>query len=129
MTTPLDWQDPVTTVRGLIPDLEKLINSNRPDDPAEYIFSDQHLTSLLALNNGRPRLAAADALEILGTSEALILKVITTEDLATDGAKAMAQYLQRARQMRQLDASEVSETEGDFVVVDFYVEPPQLEWR
>lgn len=121
---------PVGDVRALIPDIEPLANPNRPSDPPEPMFSDAHLTALLRINGGNVRLAAADACEALGTSEALILKVITTEDLATNGAALMGRYLERARQMRQAAAAASRDDEwGDIQFIPFQVEPVHAEWR
>src|SRR5690625_2724149 len=67
------------------------------------MFEDTQLEGLLELNNGRVRLAAADAVEAIAFSEALISKVITTEDLQTDGAKVATAMLAKARQLRDAD--------------------------
>ncbi len=120
----------VADVRALIPDVEAIINPNRPGSEPETIFTDSHLASLLRLNRANVRLAAADALEVLGTSEALILKVVTTEDLATNGAALMGRYLERARQMRQAAAAEMNaEDEGGFDIIPFFVSPAHWEPR
>ena len=127
--TIIDFSTDVARVRGLIPDIEELPNSADPSGPVEFIFSDPHLQSFLDLNGGSVRLAAADACEVLGLSEALILKVITTEDLVTDGSKLMQQYLARAKQLRDVEVNFGSGT-GDVVdgfdVVPYYT--PLDQW-
>jgi len=45
-------------------------------DPDHEIFSDEEIEALLDLNNGNVRYAAADALDQIATSQALILKYI-----------------------------------------------------
>lgn len=120
MTTP-DFTTPVWQVRALIPDIEKVPNPNRPYSDPEYLFSDEHLQALLDLNNGSVRLAAADACEALGTSEGFIAKVIKTEDLQTDGAKLMAQFLARARQLRlRADREEALDDVDGFDIIPYH---------
>lgn len=119
----------VLQVRRLIPDIELIPNPNRPGSVPEYIFSDLHLQDLLLMANYRPRRAAADAVEALGTSEALILKVITTEDLATDGAKLMNAYVNRAARMREQDDKDLMDLNNDFFIVPYELEPTHWEPR
>lgn len=99
MTDP-DFSTAIGKVRAYIPDVEQIPNPSHPEAEAEYIFADAHLQVFLDNNNGNIRLAAADACEALGTSEAIIGKVLNTEDLKSDAAKLMGQYLARARQLR-----------------------------
>jgi hypothetical protein len=117
-----DFTSDVAKVRALIPDIEELPHSADPSGPVEFIFSNAHLQVFLDLNEGSIRYAAADACEVLGTSEALILKVITTEDLSTDGAKLMAQYMARAAMLR---TTAIDEVDG-FNVVPYYT--PLDQW-
>lgn len=75
-------------------------------DPENQIFPDGVLQEYLDLNKGRTRRAAADALDAIATSEALISKVIRTQDLQTDGAKvadALRQHADRLRQQEDED--------------------------
>lgn len=96
----IDFTTPVGIVRGLIPDIEVLTNPNTPSDPPEFMFSDGHLAMLLAVSNNQPLLAAAMACDILGTSEAIISKSITSQDLSTDGADMMKAFIARGKQLR-----------------------------
>lgn len=118
----VDFSTPVGQVRALIPDIEKVPNPNDPYGNPEYIFADDHLEAFLGLNDGDVYLAAADACEALGTSEAYIAKVITTEDLQTDGAKLMDSFTRRARHLRDR-ANEKGE--GSFFDVTPYHVPRQ----
>lgn len=64
------------------------------------LLSDASLTDLLALEGGNVKLAAAAALDIIASSEALISKKIELLDLKTDGpavARALREHAQRLR--------------------------------
>ena len=87
-------------VRSLIPDIEQLANPIDPTEDDTYIFSDATIARYLRLNGGNIKRAAASACDVLGTSEALILKVITTDDLVTNGAALMKEYGERAKRLR-----------------------------
>ena len=113
------FDTPIALVRALIPDTEEVPNANRPYDPPEYIFSDQHLTAFLEMNNGNVRLAASDACAALATSEGYIAKVIKTEDLATDGAKLMLAMLQRAKMLREQAKDDTEDMDGETTIVGF----------
>lgn len=81
----------IDTVRLLIPDLDA-------DNPA---FTDSQITSLLVLTRDRVFLAAALALEIIAADEALIYKIVTTDDLSVNGVTGASQVLlARAKQLR-----------------------------
>ena len=86
---PPDYSTSVGKVRALIPDVEQVDWEN--DGNASYMFTDNHLEGLLALypaienpddvdytSTVHIRRAAADAVDVLATSEALISKVIKT---------------------------------------------------
>lgn len=119
-----DFNTDVGKVRALIPDIELL---PVPDGPDEYIFSDKHIEAFLTVGGSVLR-AAAYACETLGTSEGLISKVIKTEDLQTDGAKLMGQFLARARQLRR-DAELYDDSDDVFTVIPYSLYPPQREPR
>ncbi len=129
---PPDYSTSVGKVRALIPDVEQVDWEN--DGNASYMFTDNHLEGLLSLypaienpddvdytSTVHIRRAAADAVDALATSEALISKVIKTEDLQTDGAKLANALIQRAIQLRrQADKEEDDLTAATaFTVVDF----------
>lgn len=120
--TPVDYNTPVGMVRGLIPDIEVLTNPNAPADPAEFMFHDDHLTMLLALSNNQPLLAAAMACDILGTSETIIAKSITTQDLITDGPGLMKAHLARGAQLRAEGLRQDNQEDSD-VVPSIYLFP------
>lgn len=68
--------------------------------------------------------AAADALSAIATSEALIGKVIRTQDLTTDGSKVAAELRAQAATLRaQADTEEEAAAEDDggvFTVAEFH---------
>lgn len=130
--SPPDFSTAVGKVRALIPDIDQ-VDWER-DGNASYIFSDSHLEGLLSLyppienpddvdykSTVHIRRAAADAVDAIATSEALISKVVKTEDLQTDGAKVANALVQRAIQLRRQADKEESDLDLDtaFTIVDF----------
>lgn len=108
---PVDYTTPEGQVRLLIADVS--------DDPAKLVLTDAQVTGFLSLNAGNVRRAAADALDAIATSEALVSKVIRTQDLATDGAKVAAALQTKAAQLRaQADTADDALDDGLFDVVD-----------
>src|SRR5690606_13170189 len=91
-----------------------------------------HISAFISLHDeDSPGLhrAAADAVEALATSEAMISKVIKTEDLQTDGAKVANALLVRARQLREeADREEAKDDQSAFDIVDF-TPLPRIFWR
>lgn len=89
----IDWDSPVGQVRNLIADT----------DETNFALPDEQIQSLLTMEGGRVKRAAAQALDIIATSEVLISKVIRTVDLQTDGAKVAAELRARAASLREQD--------------------------
>lgn len=109
--------DPIADVRALIPDIEQLTDPSDPAAEPAYIFDDATLTRYLRLNGGSVKLATADACEALGTSEGLILKVITQDDQATNGAALMAQYGAKATRLRTQAAKDDATAGSDAGII------------
>lgn len=86
----LDPATPVGLVRLLIPDT----------DQTALLFNDGQITAFLGLNSADVRRAAAEALETVASNEAMVSKVITTQDLRTDGAAVAAELRARATSLR-----------------------------
>lgn len=83
----------IETVRLLIADT----------DPNALILTDDQITALLGLHADAEQaalLAAADALDAIATSEALLSKKIRTQDLSTDGPAVAAELRKHAAQLR-----------------------------
>lgn len=96
----IDFSSPVGQVRVLIPDLRKLEDLRDLRNEPRYLFADEEIEALLAVNSGNVKLAAADACDAIGMDKALQLLVLKTDDKQTDGAKLLAAIVGRARQLR-----------------------------
>lgn len=75
--------DAKNLVRTLIPDTDKVFG----DAGDEYLFADEQIDNFLTIAGGSVLRAAGLAMIAVGNSEALISKVIKTQDLQTDGSK------------------------------------------
>ena len=118
----------VRQVRDMIPDIEQIDWNDTGE--SSYLFTDEQIETYLEINRGRVKRATADAIEALATSEALISKVIKTEDLQTDGAKVANALLVRARQLRDSDREDENREDADyFIKVPFRPRPPNYGWR
>lgn len=121
---PPDFTSTIGRIRALIPDIEQVDYSG--EGASEYMFSDAHLTGLHAIASGSGNAqiyrAAASALRALAVSEALIQKVIRTEDLQTDGAKLASALLSGAKALEDR-ADSAEEDEETMMVVDFQPVP------
>jgi hypothetical protein len=105
-------------VRLLIPDTDQLSNLANPSSPAEYIFNDSQIQAFLSLYGTNVKRAAAQAKLVLATSEALINKVISTDDLKTDGAKLAAELRAQALMLRQeADKDDSEDSYDSFTIV------------
>lgn len=96
--------DPTTEV-GLV----RLLIPDR--DPLALLFTDSDIGAFLALEGG-PKRAAAAALETIAANEVMVAKVIKTQDLSTDGAKAADALLKRAAALRA-QADDRGDGDGD----------------
>jgi hypothetical protein len=111
MPDTLTW-DQVQTVRLLIPDT----------DTANQLLRDDQLQALADLEGGNLRLTAAQALDVIASSEVMVGKVIRSQDLATDGAKVSTELRARATSLREQAAAALDDADDDgggFAVVDF----------
>jgi len=70
---------------------------------ARPIFQDAEIQAYLDLEDSSVRRAAAAALETMASDQALVLKVIVTLDLETDGAKVSDALMKRAAVLRQTE--------------------------
>lgn len=77
------------------------------------IFQDDEIETFLALEDDSIRLAAALALETIAADQVLVLKVIKTLDLTTDGAKVSDALCRLADKLR-----EAEEREGAFAIAE-----------
>lgn len=71
---------------------------------ASAVFNDDEIDAFLGVYSGEPGaiyLAAADALEVIATDEALVLKVINSNGISTNGASLANSLLQRSARLRE----------------------------
>jgi len=107
----IDYTSPVGQVRLLIADT----------DEHNVLLSDEQIAAFLRME-GNVKLAAAQALDAIASSEALISKRITTVDGAsTDGPAVAAELRQRAQALREQAAEGLGgdEDTGGLMIVDF----------
>lgn len=69
-------------------------------DPNRKVIEDDAIAGYLVIEGGSVKRAAATALAAIAVSEALVSKVIKTQDLQTNGAALAAQLLARAATLR-----------------------------
>ena len=123
--TDIDFSSPVGQVRVLIPDLRKLEDLRDLRNEPRYLFADEEIEALLAVNSGNVKLAAADACDAIGMDKALQLLVLKTDDKQTDGAKLLSAIVGRAKQLRA-QAREDEENNLCFDIVQPTFEP--VDW-
>lgn len=111
----IDYSTDVGRVRLLIPDT----------DEQNALLIDPQINALLDME-GSVKLAAASALELIASNEALVGKVITTQDLSTDGPKVAAELRARAAGLRQQVDDGVGDDNVGLAIVDF---DPYLGYR
>lgn len=93
----------VEQVRLLIPDNEQIFG----DAENEYLFATEEIEGYLEIAGGSALRAAAFAMIAIANSEAMISKVIKTQDLTTDGAKVSEAMLKNAAMLlRRADDQE-----------------------
>lgn len=114
-------------LRALIPDDAAL--------PADQMFTDDQLDQFYRVAGGSLLRAAGYACLAIGTSEALISKVIQTQDLRTDGAKVATALTEKAKVLfEQADAMDAGESDDYFDIIDYgwvntAPELTETEWR
>lgn len=124
----IDYSSQVGQVRLLIPDTTLLENPRDLQAEKTYLFTDEQIEAFLTLNNGNIKLAAADAIDVVGTDVGLQMLVITTDDKATDGSKMISAMIARGKQLRAR-AKEELENETEFEIVDPDFFPLDFAWR
>ncbi|MBP2704403.1 hypothetical protein JOL79_11320 [Microbispora sp. RL4-1S] len=106
----IDYESDVGRVRLLIPDT---------DEP-NLLLDDAQIRGYLAMEGGDVKLAAAQALDAVASSEALISKKLTTIDGAsTDGPAVAAELRARAQALRDQVAEGLGDDNAGLLIVDF----------
>jgi hypothetical protein len=70
-------------------------------DEAAPLLDDDQYRALLVLEGGNAKRGAAAALETIATSETLLTKKITTQDLSIDGPAVAKDLRERAKGLRE----------------------------
>lgn len=103
-------------------------------DEAAPLLTDGEIEALLALEGGNVKRGAAAALETIATSETLVGKKISTQDLSTDGPAVATALMKRAEVLRgQADAetgvaADPYEYGFDYVDVPTVGTHPGVQW-
>lgn len=92
-------------------------------DADNALFQDAEIDALLTLEGGVVRLAAAQALDTIGSSEVMILKVIRLMDLETDGAAVSRELRQRATALRKQHEEGSGDYQGMFDWAEMALDP------
>ncbi|MFG1846770.1 hypothetical protein [Micromonospora carbonacea] len=116
----VDPATPVGMVRLRISDL----------DEAAPLFEDAQLAALITAEGGSVKRGAAAALEIIAGSEVLISKVISTQDLTTNGAAVAAELRALAKMLREQAADEEQDggTAPGQALLPLYAFPEPVSW-
>ena len=126
---PPEMDTPLGQVRALIADTSQWDYDE--SGTARYRVTDSDIKAFIAIaGDGRIYGAAANALRAIAINEALISKVIRTEDLQTDGAKLATELRLQAKAMddRQKDDDTTKAYEDSFVIVNFQYPYSNPEW-
>lgn len=103
--------DPTSSVGKM-----RLILSDK--DEQNVFFQDEELQAFLTMA-GDVRRAAADALDAMASNQAMVLKVIRTLNLSTDGAATARALREHAKTLReQADVAEAGD-DGLFEIAEF----------
>ena len=116
----------IEKMRVLIPDNEQVFDG-------DYLFSDNDLNAYLEVANGSVLRAASYAVLAIANSEAMISKVIKTQDLSTNGA-AVADALRLTAKQLADRADKEDDLAGEFYLnfVDYgygTTRPELTEWN
>lgn len=121
----------IDTVRTLIPDTEEIFGENND----ETMFSDTEINAFLVAGGNSVLRAAGLANLAIATSEALISKVIRTQDLQTNGALVADALIKKAKTLFDLaDSQDAAGNTDYFDIINFREGwtnfPPELtEWN
>lgn len=111
-----DPTTPIGQVRLLITDT----------DEAAPLFTDAEITALLGLEGGNVKRGSAAALETIATSETLIAKKISTQDLSTDGPAVATSLIARAKLLREQADAEAGAVVDPYEYGFDYVDMPAV---
>lgn len=105
----------IELVRTLIPDTDAVFGENGD----QYIFEDAQIDNFITVGGNVLR-AAALACMAVGSSEAIISKIIRTQDLQTNGAQLQESFTNKAKVLfGRADAEEAKLGIDSFEIIDF----------
>jgi len=124
---PVDLGSNIGRVRVLINDTNA---SNVTGTTGEYLyFSDQEIESILTMYSNNPKAAAAQALETIASSQVLLLKSWSSDDLTVRG-DAIAEALRKlADQLRKEAISDDSNDFYDLIQTIDADDPAETWWN
>lgn len=114
--------DPTTDIGKL-----RLLCTDRRAD--NVIFQDEDYTALLTLEGNNLKRTAALALETIATDQVLVLKVMTTLGLSTNGQAVANALLARAKVLRDTAAFDEDQLGGGWDIAEFVLNNWQAEDR
>ena len=123
--------DPKELVRTLIPDTDAVFGPGED----EHLFDDSQIDNFLTVAGGSITRAAGLAMIAVGNSEALIGKVIKTQDLMTDASKLQDKWRQSGETLLlRADKEDQKDALDFFDIVDFregwsFERPELTEYR
>lgn len=125
---PVAFNTNVGRVRLLIPDIEERSDPRDLRQPPSLLFTDEQIQAFLDINDGVIKRAAADAVRVIATTQSLLLKVLSTDDKSTDGAKLGAEL--RAQSKRLMDeAADDDKRALGFNVTGWTPQPQDYAWH
>ena len=125
---PVAFDTNVGRVRLLIPDIEERSDPRDLRLPPSYLFTDEQIQAFLDINNGNVKRAAADAVRVIATTQSLLLKVLSTDDKSTDGAKLGAEL--RAQAKRLTDEADADDKRDiSFDIAPWTPQPRDYAWH
>jgi hypothetical protein len=114
-----DWSERLMAatydLSTLIGQVRLLITDTDVDNP---IFQDAEITAFLTMQSNNVKLAAAQALDSIASSEVLTQKVMKTLDLQTNGAAVAKEIRAHATELRR----QVTDDDAGFDVAEMVVD-------
>lgn len=124
----IDYTTPTGQLRLLISDVDET-NQVLSDDMIDgYLAMWGVTTGDITASRATVKRAAADALDAIATSEALVSKVIRTQDLSTDGPKTATALRDHAARLRAQADVDDEDDDGGYVDVAEFTPYPQVTW-
>jgi RNase adaptor protein for sRNA GlmZ degradation len=96
----------------------RLLINDMTDVVADQLFTDVEINAVLA-RDSHPKRAAGTLLMAMASNEAMLSKVIRTQDLQTDGAKLAAELRTQANELRNQATEDENNLGEPLVIIDF----------